>query len=152
MIIKPPYNISKKEEGRYSVFLAGSIEMGKAENWQDSLGKFLEEKGYIIFNPRRDDWDSAWIQTYENPQFFQQVHWELNALRVSDLIIMNFIPDTISPISLLELGLFATSKKIKVICPEGYFRKGNVEVICAEYGIPLYNSIEQFKLSQYGRH
>lgn len=37
---------------------------------------------------------------------------------------------------LLELGLFAKSGKLLVCCPEGYWRRGNVEVICARYQIP----------------
>ena len=40
------------------VFLAGSIEMGKAENWQTRLVDSLKEREGLILNPRRDDWDS----------------------------------------------------------------------------------------------
>lgn len=58
---------------------------------------------------------------------------------------MYFDPKTMSPISLLELGLYATSKKLHVICPEGFWRKGNIEIVCSKYNIPLYNSIEEFK-------
>lgn len=36
MIFKPPHNpVVSKEIGKKSVFLAGSIEMGKAEDWQN---------------------------------------------------------------------------------------------------------------------
>lgn len=63
------------------------------------------------------------------------------------LIVMNFVPDTISPISLLELGRYATSGKMHVVCPQGYFRKGNVEVICDRDKIPLYESLDQLKES-----
>lgn len=41
------------------IFLAGSIEMGKAENWQKRIVDELSDKGYTFFNPRRDDWDSS---------------------------------------------------------------------------------------------
>lgn len=56
-IIKPPetLNIKFKE---HSLFLAGSIEMGKAENWQDRITKAFEGiDDIVILNPRRDDWD-----------------------------------------------------------------------------------------------
>lgn len=141
MIFKPPQNIATRPQGR-TVFLAGSIEMGKAEDWQTKIGKKLSDAGYIIFNPRRESWDSSWDQSFENPQFYQQVNWELDALEKSDVIIMYFAPETKSPISLLELGLFATSKKIHVVCPKGFWRRGNVEIVCNRYGIPFYDSLE----------
>ena len=145
MIYLPPQNIASRDRNKKSIFLAGSIEMGKAEDWQKELGNCLMERNYNIFNPRRDDWDSSWSQTYEDPQFSQQVKWELNALDKSDWIIMYLDPLTKSPISLLELGLFANSKKLIVICPDGFWRKGNVEVVCSLYDIPLFNSLEDLK-------
>jgi len=48
---------------------------------------------------------------------------------------MHFSPETKSPISLLELGLYANSDKLIVSCPAGYWRKGNVDIICERYGI-----------------
>ena len=119
--------------------------MGAAEKWQESLGDWLLEKNYNVFNPRREDWDSSWIQTYESPQFSQQVKWELNALEKSDIIIMYLDPNTKSPISLLELGLHANNKKLWVVCPDGFWRKGNVEVVCSLYDIPLFNSLDELK-------
>jgi hypothetical protein len=72
MIFLPPQNIALRDRSKKSIFLAGSIEMGKAEDWQKKLGEWLLLKNYNIFNPRRKDWDSSWSQTYENPQFSQQ--------------------------------------------------------------------------------
>lgn len=144
MIYTPPQNIALRDRSRKSVFLAGSIEMGNCHDWQQELGEWFLEKGFNVFNPRRADWDSTWIQSYENPQFSQQVKWELNALDKSDWILMYLDPGTKSPISLLELGLHAASKKLLVVCPDGFWRKGNVEVVCSLYDIPLFNSIEDF--------
>src|SRR5262249_13162647 len=47
-----------------------------------------------------------------------------------------------SPITLLELGLFARSGKLVVCCPVGFWRRGNIEVVCARYGIPLVDSLK----------
>jgi hypothetical protein len=99
-----------------------------------------------VFHPRREDWDSSWTQDFENPQFFQQVTWELNALENSDLIIMYFSPGTKSPISVLELGIFAKSGKIRVVCPDPFWRKGNVDIVCQYYNIPLYENFETLLL------
>jgi hypothetical protein len=145
-VYKPPKNIARRNRERKSVFLAGSIEMGKAEDWQSQLTQTFNEAGYDVFNPRREDWDSSWTQDFENPQFFQQVTWELNALENSDLIIMYFSPETKSPISLLELGIFAKSGRIRVVCPDPFWRKGNVDIVCQYYNIPLYENFETLLL------
>lgn len=139
---KSPENIALRDRKRKSVFLAGSIEMRNAENWQEEMAKFFSREGWDILNPRRDDWDSSWEQKFENAQFYQQVNWELNALEHADLIVMYFDPNTKSPISLLELGLFARSGKLMVICPDGFWRKGNVEIVCNYYNIPFYNKLD----------
>ena len=131
ILVKPP---SPLPDG-FSVFLAGSIEMGSAQNWQQFLEERLSGTHIIIFNPRRDDWDPAWEQNKENPQFHEQVEWELNALEKANVIAMYFEPLTKSPVSLLELGLFARSGKMVVCCPDGFWRKGNVDIVCAKYGI-----------------
>jgi hypothetical protein len=138
---KPPKNITFRNRNKKSVFLAGSIEMGNAENWQETLSISLINSGWVVFNPRRDDWDNSLTQEFETPQFYQQVTWELNALEQADLIVMYFDPNTKSPISLLELGLYARSGKLVVVCPEGFWRKGNVDIVCNYYNIPQFQSI-----------
>ena len=125
-----------------TVFLAGSIEMGRAERWQDGASKKLQEANFTVFNPRRDDWDASWEQSIDNPQFREQVEWELNALQVAERVLLYFSPGTQSPISLLELGLNALSRKLVVVCPEGFWRKGNVDIACRWYGIPQASDIE----------
>ncbi|TBU57207.1 hypothetical protein BD310DRAFT_929872 [Dichomitus squalens] len=136
----------EKLRGR-SVFLAGSIEQGKAVPWQADMIHQLSHIECTIFNPRRDDWDSNWEQRKSNPLFKEQVDWELDCQERADVIAMNFDPKTTSPITLLELGLFADAraaegKKLVVCCPDGYFRKGNVEIVCDRYGIEMVESFE----------
>lgn len=124
-----------------AIFLAGSIEMGKAEDWQSQVQTELSDIDVTIFNPRRDDWDSSWIQRETNPEFNHQVNWELDHLERSDIIFMYFAPDTMSPISLLELGMFADSRKMIICCPTNFWRRGNVEIVCSRFGIPLFNEL-----------
>jgi len=133
----------KLKHGYTSVFLGGSIEMGKAEEWQQKLIDELEDKPYIFFNPRRDDWDSSWAQKITDKNFKEQVTWELEALEVADVIVMYFDPNTKSPISLLELGLHARDKKLIVYCPDDFWKKGNVDVLCEVYNIKQVKSFEE---------
>ena len=134
------------DESDVLLFLAGSIEMGKADNWQSRITRKLEdERDLVILNPRRDDWDSSWEQSIKNPQFKEQVEWELDGLELADTIILYFDPNTKSPISLLELGLHAREDKMIVVCPDGFWRKGNVDIVCKRFNIPLYNSFDDYK-------
>lgn len=137
MIYAPNY---PKNYPVVSLFLAGSIEMGKADDWQHYVADQLKDYNVTLYNPRRNIWDSSWEQKIDNPQFNEQVTWELDNLEKADYIIMYFQPGTYSPISLLELGLFKT--KCKVVCPEGFWRKGNVDIVCERYGISQFNSLD----------
>ncbi len=154
-VIKPPHPFIKSDHyANITMFLGGSIEMGVAEDWQTRITEQLAVyENVTILNPRRDEWDSSWEQRMSNPQFTEQVVWELDSLDKADIIIMYFSPETKSPISLLELGLFK-DRRIYVCCPDGFWRKGNVEIVCDRYNIRLYDDldlmlqeiIKQFKL------
>lgn len=141
-ILKPPTPLPDSFTNP-TVFLAGSIEMGRAEAWQQIVETSLEQRSITILNPRRDDWDASWQQELANPQFRAQVEWELAAQERADLIVMYFAPNTQAPITLLEFGLFARSNKLVVCCPTGYWRKGNVDVVCARYDIPQVPSLAE---------
>ena len=42
-----------------------------------------------------------------------------------------------------ELGLFAKSGKLHVVCTEGFYRYDNVRITCAKYGVPVYASLTE---------
>lgn len=130
--IQPP---NKLNYDKFTVFLAGSIEQGKAIDWQAKIKKELSDKDLIILNPRRDDWDTSLKQEITCKPFKEQVTWELDAQDNCDMIVMYFDKDTQSPITLLELGLYATSNRLVVCCPNGFWRKGNVDIVCERYKI-----------------
>jgi hypothetical protein len=142
-VLKPPIRY-RADPMVPSIFLAGSIEMGKAEDWQTRLTDAVKDFNCVVYNPRRDDWDSSWKQEASNPQFNEQVTWELDHLDKATIIALYFDPKTQSPISLLELGLHSYEGKVVCFCPEGYFRRGNVEIVCERYGIPFVGSWSDF--------
>ena len=125
-LIKPDSENQTGEHG-ITIFLAGSIEMGSASDWQVQVQEAIKESSVTVFNPRRNDWNPAWEQTKKNPHFVKQVNWELDRLQESDIIFMFLEPGTKSPISLYELGRFY-QKTILVCCPDGFWRKGNVDI------------------------
>lgn len=123
------------------VFLAGSIEEDKAINWQSIVcDELVKIPNLTIFNPRRANWDSSWVQKIENTQFKEQVDWELDYIETVDTVIFYFDPNTKSPITLMELGIVSQvpltesrgyQQKVIVCCPEGFWRKGNVDILCS---------------------
>ena len=144
-VIKAPDSI--KDHGSFlSVFLAGSIEMGQAENWQARVEKELSDYSdelLTVLNPRRDDFQVNAVQSIDNPYFNEQVTWEMNGLNDASYILMYFHPETKAPVTMLELGLYADHCTIIAVCPEGFWRKGNIEMVCHAYDIPLFLSLEE---------
>lgn len=131
-----------QEPDKTKIFLAGSIEMETAEKWhQRVIDAFPVDM--VFYNPRRDDWDSSWEQDLNSPKFYEQVNWEMDKLEEADYIFFYFDPNTKSPISLLELGMMsAYFYKIVVYCPSGFWRKGNVDILCARKNICCFSNFE----------
>jgi hypothetical protein len=124
----------------FSVFLAGSIEMGNAVQWQGLLATMLSPLPITVTNPRRGEWDPAATQEAKNDAFRHQVEWELSALEKVDVICFFFDVNTKSPVTLLELGLWAHSGKVVVCCDRRFWRAGNVHIVCERYNIPYVES------------
>lgn len=140
-VIKPPTAIDLDSD-KPAVFLAGSIEMGKAEDWQKKVEIAVQDLEVTILNPRRDNWDSSWVQSIDNAVFREQVEWELQGLEMATYRIFHFEAGTQSPITLMELGLCAMFGNNIVHCADGFWRKGNVDVLCARYGIAQASNLE----------
>ena len=130
-----PAIIEEHDYMKHMVFLAGSIEMDTAEDWQSKISeKLMTIDDVTILNPRRKIWDNSWVQTINNPYFVEQVTWELNGIEKADTVIFYFDPKTKSPITLMELGIVSqlpSDKNVIVCCPEGFWRKGNVDILCS---------------------
>lgn len=137
IMIKAPNPL--EESSKLSIFLAGSIEMGKAEDWQQRIFDSLDAKNLVVYNPRRENWDPSITQSIHDPIFSEQVNWELEAIENADIIFVRLLKDTISPISLLELGYSYRRKTIVCVDPS-YFRKANIEIFCKRNLIPFYES------------
>lgn len=112
-------------EWKYSVFLAGTIEMGNSIDWQAKAIRRLRDLPINIYNPRR-------IVAPDENLITEQINWELDSIAKCEFIFMHLAKDTISPISLYELGMLqcrdGNSKSIVVACDPQYTRKTNVKV------------------------
>lgn len=142
IIHQPPI---RPKVDRPSVILYGAIQPDSTKDWQTSLSTSLFDLPVTILNPRRDDWDSSWVEDISCPKFKEQVEWEMDYAQVADLIAFYFVPGTLTPIALLELGMYAGTGKVVVCCPEGFYKRGNVQMVCLRYGIDLLGSLDELK-------
>ncbi|KAH6870270.1 hypothetical protein BKA58DRAFT_173685 [Alternaria rosae] len=130
---------------RASVILYGAIQSDPSKDWQAHLTALLSDLPIAILNPRRDDWDSSWIEDISFAPFKEQVEWEMDYARIADVIVFYFAGEAkvLQPITLLELGLYAGTGKAIVCCPEGFWKRGNVQMVCERYNIDLVESVEE---------
>jgi Nucleoside 2-deoxyribosyltransferase like len=135
-IITAPQDFSAISKDRHEVFLAWSIEMGRALDWQwemiESLQDYIDTGRLRTYNPRRPDWDTSWSQDDAHPELKKQIQWELRALKRADTIIFYFDPNTLSPITLLEFGKYVDSGKCIIYCPRWFWRRANILVTAEE--------------------
>lgn len=145
--IKAPRKV-KIHSDDVQLFIAGSIEMGSAENWQTRLTDDLRHVQQLtIWNPRRDDWDSSWVQDpTPGTQFHEQVTWELKHLQQADIVAFYFDSQTKSPITLMELGLAVGQKKRAIVkCDPEFYRYGNVAITAGLTAAPIYHDYDGFR-------
>ena len=125
---------------RPSVFLAGSIEMGRAELWQPRVAQTFLDAGAAVFDPRREDWDAGWVQdpTPGSP-FETQVSWELSHLARADLVFFRITHDGPAIVSMIEMGLMiGAGRPVVIQADPGYMRYGNIAITARRWQVPLF--------------
>lgn len=121
------------------IFLGGSIENGKAENWQEAAARRFSNSGVLFLNPRREVWDEG----LQEKEMRQQIRWELDALDYSNARVINFLPGTVSPISLLEMGIYLREpSRLFVVCTKDYFRYMNVKLTCERHFADVFDDLD----------
>jgi hypothetical protein len=126
---------------KFRIFLAGTIDMGESRDWQTMVVDALADYDVVLTNPRRSDWDSSWEQSKDDKNFREQVEWEQDNLASSDFRIFNFEETSKSPITFEELGAHINEPGA-VGCPQGFYRKGNVDIVCERAGMPVFETLE----------
>ena len=121
----------KEPDGKLTVFLAGTIDNGKSIDWQQELIKGLSDRDDIVlYNPRKASWDPH----AGDVEVVNQILWELEMQDKVDIVVMNILPYSQSPICLLELGLhLGRQKPLILLCSRDYWRYNNVMVTAARY-------------------
>lgn len=129
-----------------TMFLAGTIDNGNSEDWQETAIKLLKRKKELpfcdqlhVYNPRRKNWNPD----ASEEELVNQINWEMDKMRESDYILFNFLPDSKSPITMLELGYMSENTQCFVCCPKKFYRYTNIKVFCERIGIPVFDTLEE---------
>lgn len=137
-VIYAPSNEAPR--GVKSIFLAGTTSKVDNYDWRERLSTAISDMSVTVYNPYRPDWDSSWREEIDFAPYREQVEWELEKQEKADIVVIYFHPATQAPISLLEFGLCArVPGKAIIVCPEGYWKRGNVQITCKKYGIEMVN-------------
>lgn len=130
--------------GEKSVFLAGTTsKVDETSDWRETLSTSLSDVPITIYTPYRADWDSSWREDIDFAPYREQVEWELDKQDEADIVVFYFHPATQAPISLLELGICArVPAKAIVVCPEGYWKRGNVQIFCKRFGVEMVDNVD----------
>jgi hypothetical protein len=129
-----------------SIFLAGTTSKVDTADWRETLSASLSRHPVTIYNPYRADWDSTWREDANFTPYREQVRWELDKQAKADLVVVYFHPATQAPVSLLEFGLSAkVPGRVIAVCPEGFWKRGNVQVVSEVYGVQLLDDVEKLE-------
>jgi hypothetical protein len=131
VVITAPASVEKPG---FRVFLAGAIDMGMAEAWQEKVIAMLQGvHDLVLINPRRAEFTPDTLD--------EQIDWELDGLEKADLILMWLPSESKAPISLFEAGLYWKSGKLRIGAGPGFYRRRNLEITARRYGVRLYDDL-----------
>jgi len=133
-----------------SLFLAGGIGAGAVvPDWQSELVARLRDTDLTLLNPRRDDYPA-----HDPNALREQIGWEHRHLSAARAISFWFVPETLCPITLYELGAWANwrgadgcGKPILVGAHPDYARRADllIQLELARPEIELASSLEELE-------
>ncbi|CAL2083375.1 nucleoside 2-deoxyribosyltransferase domain-containing protein [Tenacibaculum sp. 190524A02b] len=127
-----------KENNYQYYFLAGSIDYQSKTPWRKTIIE-KSSKRIHFFDPTNKNHHNL-----SDTEMKNQIEWELNTLELSDKIILNFLGYSKSPISLVEMGLYAQSGKLIIICPPEFYQNRYMYPLASKYNIPLFKNLCEF--------
>jgi hypothetical protein len=137
MLYTSDFSLDAIRTDKKLLFLAGSIDLELPGNWRKSLADQLANH-FDFFDPTVTD-----HKTLTTAEWEEHIHWELAAMEKADLILMNLLPSAKSPISLVELGLHSTGSKLIVVCPDSFYKKHYLTILCHRYSTPLFDTTKE---------
>lgn len=143
-VLIPPYG--KPTSWDNTVFLGGAIDMGTAADWQQEVIDRNAHHDVTFLNPRRGEWNSDWVQSINNPQFREQVEWELDSIDKAESVFFYLPKNSMGPITLMEIAHVLATKpgSALIVVEHGFHRRGNIEIMAKRVKVPVFSHISVF--------
>ncbi|QBZ65005.1 hypothetical protein PoMZ_06708 [Pyricularia oryzae] len=124
------------------VYLAGSTPGSGSADWREALVGSLAHLPVTWVDPSRPEWDESWREDYDHEPFREHVKWELDMKRRADLVVVHLAASSRPSDGLLELGEMAGARRrCKVVCENGYQKRGDVVMLCQRHEIAVFGSV-----------
>jgi len=150
-VFQPGDQLPQMTNDSVKIYLGGTMDFSgnPASDWQqafiDGLAKLtdplkglllIKNLNFFIFNPKVPP-QSAVGASLDNPDFINQMQWRLQMQDMSDVIFLNIMKKSVSPVPILEFGSLVQSGKLVVRTSEEYQLYSHVRLYCEKYQIPL---------------
>lgn len=151
LVLSPGDQLPPMSNDAIKIYLAGSQDLNPAGNndWQMKIAtgtvnltegpnaiSVFKGRKWIFINPKAAPQMDP-TPSLTNQEFVNKKTWEMDMANAADGIFLNFLKRSMSPLPLFEFGLFASSGKLIVRCPEEYFQYSQVSFTCQRMGITL---------------
>ncbi|CAN8102516.1 unnamed protein product [Discula destructiva] len=148
-VLTPSSPSTEKPLHPHTIFLAGPTDFPWRTDFLALLAPALsgdnasDSDSITVCDPFQPRWDSSWTTDYAtDANFCAQTDWELACLESADTVVVYFDARVQAPVSMLELGLVARSRRAVVGCQRAFWKRGNVQAVCATLGVPLEEELE----------
>ena len=137
MIFTSEIPLSDIDTNKKLIFLAGSIDLELPGNWRKQVSSLLEDQ-FNYFDPT-----SLNHGEMDHEAWNTHINWELEAMKMADIVFMNLLPNAKSPISLIELGLNSLNGKLVVVCPKEFYKNQYIQALCAYHSTPIFQTLKE---------
>lgn len=152
LVLNPGDQIPQLNTDSVKIYLAGTMDFGNMENdWQtkfqnglvqmtDPLKGMLMYKStqFVIFNPHVPPQNQV-APDLNNPEFVQVMNWRLQMQDIADVVFINILNKSKSPVPILEFGANIRSGKAIVRCGSEHMMYSQIRLYCDRYRVPLLN-------------
>ena len=151
LVLSPGDQFPPMSNDAIKIYLAGSQDLNPAGNndWQTKIAtgtvsltegpnaiSVFKGRQWIFINPKMAPQMNP-EASLANQEYVNKKTWEMDMANACDGIFLNFLQKSTSPLPLFEFGLFASSGKLIVRCPEGYYQYSQVAFTCQRMNITL---------------
>lgn len=141
-VLTPDDNLEEEiDRSKFTIFLAGNLQ----SKWREEVIDLLSEQDLdiVVLDPQVDDWDDRiGNEEADNPAFVAQTDWEHMGLIMADVEVFFFDEKSVSPITLVEFGLYKTKESI-IHLTEGYEKAGYLRYVSRRFGLPVVSSVKE---------